>query len=312
MWIYLKDLTFSQVSEALPLHSETGCDQSHTAKSNPIAKASSCKECKKGICPKHQFGTIYEHYLKEILVKLSTSLSAASHDYAKTSVLQVVEKAWRESEADFFLRSCAWPKKSSPSSYSWKMCLHSQAVADYGLLERLPREGMIVDGVLYPLRQLEHCTKGKDGFYWLTPSTMDYLSVREGEALENALHRGNEHKSRRKVSGRLNEQVAYPQMWPTPAARDWKDSWMEASAQARKSPCLPAAVMMATPTASQASKPIRAPSPSCQNGSHGENIQDSIGRLNPELIGKKLCPRFVELLMGYPTEWSDLKPLGTQ
>lgn len=66
---------------------------------------------------------------------------------------------------------------------------------------------------------------------------------------------------------------------------------------------------LATPTASQANKPIRAPSPSRQKGQHGEDLQDSIGRLNPESIGKKLCPKWVSVLMGYPSTWLDCKHL---
>src|SRR5690606_36328597 len=107
----------------------------------------------------------------------------------------------------------------------------------------------------------------------------------------------------------LPEKVLNPKrkLWPTPKARDWKDSGEALSERKRHSPNLPCMVkMIATPTASQASKPIRKPSPSTQNSKHGENIQDSIGRLNPEMIGKKLSPLFVELLMGYPIRWTDL------
>jgi hypothetical protein len=129
-----------------------------------------------------------------------------------------MEKDWMESEADCFSRSCAWPKKSSPSSYSLKMSQPSLVEAVFKSLEKLPRWGMIVDGVLYPLRPLEHYTVEKGGSYWLTPSTMEHLPVRTGEALENALYRGKNRVSRRRVSGRLNEQVAYLEMWPTPDA----------------------------------------------------------------------------------------------
>lgn len=299
MWIYLKDYHSSAESVVSTLRSEDGCNQSPTAKSSHTAKAFSCKECRKDICPKHQYGMIYEpstlRRLRKSTQMISTSSTEASRNHAKTSVLQAVEQAWRASEADFFLRSCAWPKKSSPSSYSLKMSRPSLVEAVFESLEKLPRWGMIVDGVLYPLHPLEHCIEEKGG-----------------------------------------------SCWPTPAARDWKDSGMEPSAKGRKSPCLPAAVMMfptpntsdcfnanmknnhdlkkgylrgvvlATPTASQASKPIRAPSPSRANGEHGEDLQDSIGRLNPESIGKKLSVQFVELLMGYPDRWTDLKPLETQ
>lgn len=241
----------------------------------------------------------------------STSSSEAFP--ARISVLQDMEKAWKESEAAYFSRSCAFPKKSNPSSYFLKTCQPSQQEADFKSLERLPKWGMIVGGVLYPLQALERYTGEKGFSYWLTPSTMEHLPVREGQALENALYRGKNRISKRKVSGRLNEQVAYPHMWPTPAARDWKDTGDEPSAQARKSPCLPAAVKMyATLTASQANKPIRNPSPSRQNGTHGEDLQDSIGRLNPSSIGKKLCVRWTSVLMGYNSKWTDLKALETQ
>ena len=43
-----------------------------------------------------------------------------------------------------------------------------------------------------------------------------------------------------------------------------------------------------------------------------KTIGESIGRLNPELMGKKLCSRWVSVLMGYPTKWTDLRHLETE
>ena len=59
--------------------------------------------------------------------------------------------------------------------------------------------------------------------------------------------------------------------WPTPAARDWKDSGHEPSAQARNSPCLPASAVMA--------------------GGQAPGV---------------LNPAWVDLLMGLPAGWTDL------
>ena len=59
--------------------------------------------------------------------------------------------------------------------------------------------------------------------------------------------------------------------WPTPAARDWKDSGHEPAAQVRNSPCLPASAVMADGQAP--------------------------GVLNPA---------WVDLLMGLPAGWTDL------
>src|SRR3990167_6884847 len=99
--------------------------------------------------------------------------------------------------------------------------------------------------------------------------------------------------------------------WPTPKARDWHDNGTSPSEMKRNSPSLPAMPLrglLATPTASQASKPIRAPSPSRMNGTHGEDIQDSVGRISPPLIGKKLNVLFLEWMMGLPFNHTELKP----
>ena len=90
---------------------------SPTAKSTPIAKVSFCKECKKEICPKHQYGTMYAHYHLTNCHQLKSSTVGF---HVKGSVLQDLEKAWRMSVADYFSKSCAWPKKSSHNSYSLK------------------------------------------------------------------------------------------------------------------------------------------------------------------------------------------------
>lgn len=70
-------------------------------------------------------------------------------------------------------------------------------------------------------------------------------------------------------------------MWPTPATRDWKDKGSEPAAQARKSPCLPAAAHLA-----------------------GQRDQ-----ANPSTDGKpqgSLNSRWVAQLMGYPSDWCDV------
>lgn len=200
-----------------------------------------------------------------------------------------MEKAWKESKADYFSRSSGCVAKLSHDSSSWRMYQPLLQEADQEWLEKLPRWGMTVGGVLYQLRPLEHCTDARDGSYWLTPSTMDHLPVREGEALENALYRGKERKSKRKVSGRLNEQVVYPQMFPTPTVRDaTRNKGGSPSDCRRNTPNLPTAILFAIPT------------------------EENVGRLNPEMIGKKLCPKWVSVLMGFPTTWTDLEPLETQ
>lgn len=236
---------------------------SPTAKLNHTAKASSCKECKKGICPKHQFGMILkpcqkEEFRKSTKVK-SISSSAASHSCVKISVVQELEKAWQASEADYFMRSSGCAAKLSQDSYFWKTYLPLLPEEERKWSEKLPRWGMIVDGALYPLHPLEPCIKEKGG-----------------------------------------------SCWPTPCHRDWRSAEQK---NLRKNQSNTFVKMIATPTASKASNPIRKPCPSAAAGKHGEYTQESIGRLNPEMIGKKLSPMFVELLMGFPEGWTGLNPL---
>lgn len=65
--------------------------------------------------------------------------------------------------------------------------------------------------------------------------------------------------------------------WPTPSARDWKETGLEPAALARKSPCLPASV-----------------------------------RLEGESRPGSLSPLWTEWLMGFPVGWTELNALGMQ
>ena len=154
-------------SGELTLPLVNGCDLSHIAKSTHIVKEFSYLECMTEVCNQLRYGMTLELSTDNNSWDLWTSFLAASP--VKISALQELEKAWKESEADFFLRSCAFPKKSSPSSYSLKTSQQSQAEADFESLEKLPKWGMIVDGVLYPLQALERHTVAKDGSYLPTP-----------------------------------------------------------------------------------------------------------------------------------------------
>ncbi len=122
-----------------------------------------------GIFIERQYGMMSKHLEQENpnSPKVSISSSAGSRDPAKESALQDMEKAWKMSEADYFSRSCAWPKKSSPSLYFWKTSPLFPQEVGYESLEKLPKWGMIVDGVLYPLHPWEPCIVEKDGLIGL-------------------------------------------------------------------------------------------------------------------------------------------------
>jgi hypothetical protein len=133
---------------------------------------------------------------------------------ARTSALQAMEKAWQDSEANYFGRSIAWPKKSSPSSYSLKTSQLSLPGVEPQSLGQLPKWGMIVDGVLYPLQALVRYIVGKGGSFLPTPTTMDNLPPRSIEAQQKVFQT---HRKGRTQSCNLREWI-HPQMWPTPDA----------------------------------------------------------------------------------------------
>jgi hypothetical protein len=136
---------------------------------------------------------------------------------------------------------------------------------------------------------------------WVTPQ------ARDGE------QRGVQSMRERVAQGHsmsLPEQV---KDWPTAAARDWRDDGNCPSAQARKSPCLPAAVSMTmwpTATATDA-KASGAAGYSTASGRHsGTTLTDAtVGPRGPEsrsTTGKsraRLNHRWVAQLMGFPSDW---------
>jgi DNA (cytosine-5)-methyltransferase 1 len=76
---------------------------------------------------------------------------------------------------------------------------------------------------------------------------------------------------------RLQDQVRHPNLWPTPVARDYKDSGsQEALIRARDKRDSPGLALLV--------------------GAEG---------------GGQLNPTWVEWLMGWPLGWTDLKPLET-
>lgn len=225
-----------------------------------------CHACVTGPCHVLLSGTTSGHCTLLTLGRTKESTSSSEDSPAKTSALQAAAQAWKASAPDFSLRSCAWPRKRDHRFYSLKTSPPFEPEDFPPLLGHFPSSGMIVDGTLYPLTTWAHRTGENDGSSLLpTPSACSYGTNLGGGA-------GRVGTARPSL-----ETMARKNLWPTPAARDWKESGLEPAALSRKSPNMPAAVRPA-----------------------GES---SAGSLNPT---------FVEWLMGFPTEWTALNALGMQ
>lgn len=292
-WIYLA------ASEGLPKPWKIGSPQSPIVKTIGTLKEFSCHEWRTGNCPSHLSGTMCEHYW-DLFSSQSTSSTAGFH--VRTLALREMEKVWQESEADYFSKSCAWPKKQSPRSFSLKTSPQSEHADFQQCSENLPKQGMIVDMVFYPLTTWVRRTLEKDGSCWATPNCMDSLPPRSPETMEK--HLNCEARKGRTRSGNLREQVVFPNMWPTPTASEsGRTPEQFAENKTRKTKLggigLAIAVQMW-------------PTPCADDMSHRKNKYQQGGTALSTQVGGQLNPMWVEWLMGYQTGWTELGALGMQ
>ena len=226
-WIYLAE------SEDLASLSANGLNQSPIAKSIPTVKQSSCPELRVLNLRTPQYGMILKHW-NGLDSHGDMSISYLEVSRVKGLVLQGLEKAWQMSEAGYFSRSCGWPKKSNPSSYSLKTYPQLLQEGESAFLGNLPRWGMTVDGVLYPLLPAELPTKETGSSYLPTPTTMDSLPPRSIEAQQRVFQT---HRKGRTAPCNLREWI-HPEMWPTPRAQDAGTAPSEARRNTPSIPCL--------------------------------------------------------------------------
>jgi site-specific DNA-cytosine methylase len=134
--------------------------------------------------------------------------------------------------------------------------------------------------------------KGKGSGFLHTPTATE-IGMRSPAAMEKR-KKYRESIGRKTVPpGNLLEQLQM--MYPTPAARDHKDSTISKSHQNRNSDSLPITIMKmyGTPKAQD----NRAALWDRGKGNLGEQVH---GENNARATGGRLNPNFVEFLMGYP------------
>ncbi len=165
-WIYLVE------SEGSVSHSANGVLQSPIVKTTDMLKLCCCREWLMGDWQELQSGTTLHRSEGPCYQLPSTSSTAASP--AKTSVLQVVESAWVESEADYSSTSQGLSVKQTRDLYFSKTSQQLELVASIVSCKHLPSSGMIVGGQLYRPQKLVPSTFASDGSYLPTPTASDY------------------------------------------------------------------------------------------------------------------------------------------
>lgn len=257
-WIYLAE------SEASVWPFNHGLEQSPIVKTTDMHKPFSCPECKdeNSKCPPS--GMTLEQSQGKCCLK---SILFREVSPARTSALLEMESAWKESEADYFLKSSDLLASFDQDSFSWKT---SQLSLFGGLSEfawSSLRSGMIVDGQLYQPAQLEPVTEGIDGGFLPTPTASEYgtnQSESSGSVVRPSLStmarknlwptpRANDSEKRGDFDKHnpRNGLPAAVKKWPTPKASDWKRSAMSPSELNRNSPSLGAVLSQSVQTTGQ-------------------------------------------------------------
>ena len=161
-----------------------------------------------------------------------------------------------------------------PSS-CWKMYQQSLFGEPERYLGALPKSGMMQNGQLYQLDNLEHPSLEKDGSVLPTPAASDAWNMRDSRKRFNnpTSKEYNEKKAKNPTCQNLYTAVT---MLPTPSANEAKNTPSAGSSQWKRKDSL--------------------------------NIEAArLQGYNQETIGKeaRLNPHFVQWMMGFPIGWLD-------
>jgi hypothetical protein len=280
-WLYSQAL----VAEYLGEKSLDG-EQSALSNGNHTQQAYCAPDKMTAFSRLSRFGMTYKPLTENLGEELLTSYLAAFH--AKTSPLPEKEQDLTESEAECGSTWRGWLAKYDPSSSLWRTAQCSLLGEEPESLQTLPRYGMTRDGLLWELPMLEQTIRGTES--GLSPDGQTTFHTPNTTGLDGG---SNSRKALKKKKAE----------WASPNARDWKDSG--ASQGKRKSPNLGTQVHWPTP---------RTKGMCGGTGSWNllnKNTTPEEARAMGAGNGGKLNPTWVEWLMGWPLEWTDLKPLAT-
>jgi len=227
-----------------------------------------------------RFGMMFKPLTENRGEELLTLYLAGFH--AKTSVQP--EKAQELTESDL---ECGEKWRGSFTKYdqdsrSWKTHQCSLVGDLEPFLETWPRWGLMRDGECWEQPTLEQTIRGTES--GLSPNGVDTFHTPNTTGLDGG---SNSRKALKKKQ----------QIWPTPVASD---------------------ISSRNTKYKQGGTPLSLavkiyPTPTCHNSKEGA-FPSEYNRKTPSLAthaGGKLNPTWVEWLMGWPLEWTDLKPLET-
>lgn len=209
-----------------------------------------------------QYSEILESSSKEVMRKPTLDTLTLS---APASLDPVSHSAQQESALEMTTPAICGPQQSTSSAWydrsthSWRT-FQGSFLADTlePFSETWPKAGMMRDGVFYPQPKWERRISAIGSGLWGTPRNSDGMkrALRDPESIGNP-------------RGRLEDQVAIAERWPTPSLTKSgrMDEW---------------------------------------GGSGARKL--AAKNATPQELGGKLNPLWVEWLMGWPIGWTGLEP----
>jgi len=170
-WIVLcensQDSISSQESEELVKSWNRGCEQPPIVRTLNPAKLFSYPEWEEGRLTLLPSGMMSAASGQDTYQGSTLSLEASP---ARTSLLRGFDAVWQESVAAYSSRLQGSQRSFDQATSSWKTLPGSPASVGKKLFPPLPKWGMIVDGVVSPLRMWDTQPRGRDGGYWPAPT----------------------------------------------------------------------------------------------------------------------------------------------
>jgi hypothetical protein len=302
-WLYSQALVEEYLGE-----SSLDGEQSAPLSGNPIQQAYCAPDKMTVFSRLSRFGMTYKPLMESRGEELLTLYLEDFH--VKTLAQQEKAQELTENEAECGERWRASFTKYDLDSSSWKTHQCSLLGGLDEFLETWPQWGLMRDGECWEQRTLEQTIRGTESGLsekWATPTTMDKLPPKSEQAL---LKEATFARPGRSKPANLRDQVSNMQNWkickeriPTPTARDGSGVRGKAAQERKGNPIdtVPIYVQKYPTPVSRMWK---------DNGKSPAELNRNTETLATK-VGGSLNPTWVEWLMGWPLEWTDLKPLET-
>ena len=281
-------------------------EQSVQSNGNPIQQAYLSQDKMTKFSRLSRFGMTFKPLTENLGKELLTLYLEAFP--AKTLVPQEKEQELMENDQECGHTWQGWLAKFDPNTSSWRTAQCSLLEDLNECLETLPKSGMTRNGLLWELPMLEHPTSETVfGFSLPTPVSSDATS---GAVIgkNDKFYQTSTGMPRKVNQNGKDGSVGLGrlvQMWPTPDANCGMRGTQPEWTSKRKSG------HQAQYTINQAVRDRMFPTPTAHNAKECNSPSEK-NRNTPTLAthaGGKLNPMWVEWLMGWPLEWTDLKPL---